>query len=253
MKKTICMFLAVMFVICMLPLTVMADPECEHDFCEWECYEGDPNDCTSDKRYYRTCYLCGEEEEYTDPGTEHAWDEGIVQKKPTADKEGEMVYVCYNCGKTKTEKIPADPSLKPQTTTAKQTTTAAPPVKTTTTTTAATTTTTVAATTTAAVTEPAEETTTIAVEEETTPATTIDLKNFVVFPPQGNDGDNSGDQNGNEGGNEINESAVKGLGAILGAVSGAVIIPIVIFCGQIALAVWGILHVKKIRKMRQQS
>lgn len=36
---------------------------------------------------------------------QHSWDGGKVTKKATADEEGEIVYTCKDCHKTKTEKI----------------------------------------------------------------------------------------------------------------------------------------------------
>lgn len=38
---------------------------------------------------------------------EHKWDEGKITTPPTCTQEGEKTYTCEDCGKTKTEKIPA--------------------------------------------------------------------------------------------------------------------------------------------------
>ena len=38
---------------------------------------------------------------------EHVWDEGEITKKPTETEEGKKTYTCKECGKTKTEVVPA--------------------------------------------------------------------------------------------------------------------------------------------------
>ena len=39
--------------------------------------------------------------------TEHAWDQGVVTKQPTATEKGERTFTCTVCGATRTEEIPA--------------------------------------------------------------------------------------------------------------------------------------------------
>lgn len=36
---------------------------------------------------------------------QHNWDEGVVTKQPTCGTPGERVYICLDCGETRTEEI----------------------------------------------------------------------------------------------------------------------------------------------------
>ncbi len=62
--------------------------------------------CTTQGYTTYTC-RCGDRyvTDYTEPRG-HAWMEGDVIKEPTADSEGEQIYICILCGETKIVKLP---------------------------------------------------------------------------------------------------------------------------------------------------
>ena len=67
---------------------------------ELKAHAGGTATCT-EKAVCTMCYL-----EYGEL-KEHAWDEGVVIKEPTDTAAGEKKYTCKECGKTKTEVLPA--------------------------------------------------------------------------------------------------------------------------------------------------
>ena len=70
-----------------------------------------PPGCTKDGSYEKIvkCAVCGDEVEHVVtiiPATGHKWNDGVVTKEATETDEGEMLFTCRVCGKTKTETIP---------------------------------------------------------------------------------------------------------------------------------------------------
>ena len=63
-----------------------------HDFTPWASVD--------DENHSRSCNACGEEE--TAP---HGWDDGQIQRLPTADTPGLIVYTCSDCGLTRSEEL----------------------------------------------------------------------------------------------------------------------------------------------------
>ncbi len=53
--------------------------------------------------HWHECTVCGDKKD-TD---KHNWDGGKVTKDPTCTEEGNKTYICNDCGRTKTETIPA--------------------------------------------------------------------------------------------------------------------------------------------------
>ncbi len=60
------------------------------------------SDWKHDENYHYHECSCGDKSNIS----EHAWDEGIISREPTIEHEGERIYTCVDCGRTKTEQIP---------------------------------------------------------------------------------------------------------------------------------------------------
>ncbi len=60
------------------------------------------SDWKHDENYHYHECSCGDKSNIS----EHAWDEGIISREQTIEHEGERIYTCVDCGRTKTEQIP---------------------------------------------------------------------------------------------------------------------------------------------------
>ena len=73
-------------------------------YAVWEHPSEDTWDWNSDNdNHWKEC-SCGELKTAEEA---HAWNEGVITRQPTDTMEGERTYTCADCGKTKTEPIPA--------------------------------------------------------------------------------------------------------------------------------------------------
>jgi len=60
------------------------------------------------------CEDCGDTKTEEIPKlTQHTWDDGVITKQPTVQKEGIKTYTCDVCAATKTEKLPKLPAPQP--------------------------------------------------------------------------------------------------------------------------------------------
>ena len=66
-------------------------------------------DCVNPK----TCSVC---QQTQGSALGHSWDEGVVTKEPTASEPGVMTYTCERCEETRTEDIPYEAPVEPETT-----------------------------------------------------------------------------------------------------------------------------------------
>ncbi len=97
MKKALCMMLALL--LCLGACAALVSCGCDHAFSE---------EWTMDDTHH--WHVCTQEdcEEQSDKAA-HDWDEGVMMLLPTASTDGERKYTCKECGRTRTETVPADP------------------------------------------------------------------------------------------------------------------------------------------------
>lgn len=96
-RRILLLVLACILMGAVLVLAACSDEQCTHTFSD---------DWSSDDTHHWHAATCEHTDERSDLA-EHTWDAGEVTDAPTETEDGEKTFTCTECGKTKTESVPA--------------------------------------------------------------------------------------------------------------------------------------------------
>lgn len=105
LKKIVTLCLCLIMAVSLLPTTVKADDDCNHQWSEW-IVDFKP-ECSSTGLKHRVCLICGDYEDADIPATGiHNWSEWRVWDSPDCVNVGIAERYCEECGKEEYKTLP---------------------------------------------------------------------------------------------------------------------------------------------------
>ncbi len=105
-KRILSILLAALLMLCGTVTAASAATSCNGNH-SWSGWQGISPTCDQAGSRHRVCYVCGATENETIPALGHSWNGGAVTAQPTCTSGGTRVYTCTRCGATRTEGIGA--------------------------------------------------------------------------------------------------------------------------------------------------